>query len=77
MYMYICTCMDTFKKNMLCLYITNIYIYINYMNRNIYMYIFSKFILRVCVCVYIHNTYTQYSHIHYVNKNLFWMRLMV
>ncbi len=30
----------------------------------------------MCVYLYIHNKYTQYTHIYYVNKNLFWMRLI-
>ncbi len=28
------------------------------------------------VYLYIHNKYTEYTHIYYVNKNLFWMRLI-
>ncbi len=39
------------------------------MNINIYMEIFSKYILYVCVCLHIHNKYTQYTLIYYVNKN--------
>ncbi len=31
----------------------------------------------MCVYLYIHNKYTQYTHIYYVNKNLFWMWLIV
>ncbi len=51
------------------------------MNINVYMYIFSKYIVCVCVracmraCVrvyiYIYNKYTQYTQIHYVNKNFY------
>ncbi len=37
------------------------------------MQIFSKYILYICVFMsvylYIHNKYTQYTHIYYVNKN--------
>ncbi len=65
------TGMYIFQKYMLCLYnvyILNICIYnVNYMN-----------IIYTCMCVhsYLHNKYTQYSHI-YVNKNfqnfkIFW-----
>ncbi len=64
---------------MLCLYIK--YIYISYkLYENKYMRIntlfsimsiFSKYILYVCVSLYIHNKYTQYTHIYYVNKNFY------
>ncbi len=30
----------------------------------------------MCLYLYIHNKYTQYTHIYYVNKILFWMRLI-
>ncbi len=30
----------------------------------------------MCVYLYKHNKYTQYTHIYYVTKNLFWMRLI-
>ncbi len=43
--------MYTFKK-ILYVYILNIFIYgINYMNTNIYMQIFSKYMLYVCVFI--------------------------
>ncbi len=30
----------------------------------------------MCLYLYIHNKYTQYTLIYYVNKNLFWMQLI-
>ncbi len=47
-----------------------------YMNINIYMQIHVNIfqIYAVCVRLYIHK-YTQHTHIYYVNKPLFWMRL--
>ncbi len=57
-------------------YILNICIYnINYIN--IYMKILSKYIQNVCVFIYIHNKYTQYTHILCKQKRLFWMQLIV
>ncbi len=45
-----------------------IYIYhINYININI----FSKYILYVCIFIYIHNKYTRNTDIYYANKNAF------
>ncbi len=65
--------MYIFMKNVLCekcVYILNIFIYnIKYKNINIYMYIFSKYLLYVFVFIYIHNKYTQCTYIYYVNKN--------
>ncbi len=29
----------------------------------------------MCVYLYMHNKYTQYTHTHYVNKTLFWTQL--
>ncbi len=52
------TCMYIFKKNMLCLYIKYTYTVYNikYNNINKSMYIiFSKYILCVCVFIYIHD----------------------
>ncbi len=34
-------------------------------------------IYAVCVFLYVYNKYTQYTHTYYVNKLLFWMRLIV
>ncbi len=36
--------------------------------------IFKIYILYVCVYLYIHNIYTQYTHIYYVKKTFIWMR---
>ncbi len=66
--------MQKCKKNMLCLYIKYIYkLYKLY--EYTYMYVntckyFQSIYMHVCVCVYsyIHNKYTQYAHIYYVNK---------
>jgi len=33
-------------------------------------------IYTVCVFIHIDNKYTQYTHIYYINKLLFWMRLI-
>ncbi len=49
---------------------------INYMNINIYTCKYFQNIYCMCVHLYIHNKYTQYTHTYYVNKNLFWMRLI-
>ncbi len=58
-------------------YILNIFIYnINYININIYMEIFSKYILYVCIYID-DNKSTQYTHLYYANKDFyFWMRLI-
>ncbi len=40
---------------------------------------YSYYFLNIyCMCVYsyMHNKYTQYTHIYYVNKKIFWMRLI-
>ncbi len=52
-----------FKKNMLRLFIIYIIYDKSYINVN-----FSKYVLYVCVFIYIHNKYTQYTHIYYLNK---------
>ncbi len=69
------TCMYIFKnifkkKNMLCLYVKCIYIkklykqYIYVLFINIYSYsIYLENIYNMCVRLYIHNKYTQYTHI--------------
>ncbi len=36
-----------------------------------YMHVNISKIYAVCVCIYIHNKYTQYTRIYYVNKNFF------
>ncbi len=58
-------------------YILNIFIYNrNYMNKIIEMYIdvnISKYILCVYY-LYIHNKYTQHTHIYYANTNLYFVR---
>ncbi len=61
--------MYIFKENMLCLYIKYIY-KLNYMNINKYMWIFLN-IYCMGVYLYIHNKYTQYTHMYYVNKNFY------
>ncbi len=69
------TCMYIFKKKKKGVYILNIFIYdIIYMKINIYMQIFSKYMLYVCLYIYIN---IQYTHIYYENKLLFWMRLII
>ncbi len=40
------------------------------------MYMFSKYILYVCVYLYVHNKYTQCTHILSKQKPLFWMWLI-
>ncbi len=51
------TCMYIFKK-LYYVYILHIFIYnIKYNNLNIYMQIFSKYILHVCVFIYSTHTY--------------------
>ncbi len=46
-----------------------------------YTFIYLRKISYVCICMsvylYRHNKDTQYRHIYYVNKNLFWMRLII
>ncbi len=63
--------MYIFKKNMLHLYIK--YIYMLY---NLYEYLsicLSVYLSTYCMCVYlyIHNKYTQYTLIYYVSKNFY------
>ncbi len=49
-----------------------------YMNINIYTCKHFQNIYCMCVLLYIHNKYTLYTHIYYLNKNFyFWMRLIV
>ncbi len=61
--------MHVFKKNMLCLYI---YI-IKYKYINVYTCKYFQNIYSMCVYLYIHNKYTQYTYkyIYYVNKNFY------
>ncbi len=70
------TQMHIFKKNMLCLYIKYIYVWYNLYEYK-YIHLNTYKIYAVCLCLYIHNKFTQYTHINYVNKNLFWMWLIV
>ncbi len=71
-------CMYIFKEYMLYLCLINI-IYTNiYMYIYIYIYIYicvcvCKYFLNTCMCVhlYIHNKYTQYTHILCKHKLLF------
>ncbi len=62
------TCMYISEKNFF--YILNIFIYnINYMNINIDVNTCKYFqIYTVCVYLYIHNTYTEHTHIYYAKK---------
>ncbi len=59
---------------MLCLYIKYIYIWYNLYE---YKYIqvntckYFQNIYCMCMSLYIHNKYTQYTHIYYVNKNFY------
>ncbi len=79
-YVYIYIYIDThiqhiFKKNMLRLYIKYIYIWYNlYEYKYKHAYIFK--IYAVCGCLYIYIRNIHSTHIYYVNKNFFWMRLI-
>ncbi len=67
------TCMYKFQNNFY-FYILHIFFYnINYMNINTCKYF--QYIYFMCVYLYIHNKYRQYTPI-YANKTLFWMRLI-
>ncbi len=58
--------MSICKKNVLCLYILNIFIYnINYMNKHVNVFK----IYTLCVCLYIYIMDIQYTHIYYINTN--------
>ncbi len=48
------------------------------MNINIYIHvnIFKMYIACVCIFIYIINIHSDSTHIYYVNKLLFWMRLI-
>ncbi len=59
----------------ICLYIK--YINIKYKNINVYTCNYFQNIYCMCVYLYIHNKYTQYTHILCKQKLLFWMRLIV
>ncbi len=68
------TCIYIFKKNMSHLYIKYIYIWYNlYEYKYIYVNTCKYFQNMCCMCVslYMHNKYTQHTHIYYVNKNLY------
>ncbi len=68
------TCMYIFQKNMLCLYIKYIYLL-----NQLYEYKYRHVnIFKIYACVYfyiyiqyIHNKYTQNTHIYYANKNVY------
>ncbi len=72
------TCMYIFNTNILCLYIKHLYIYINDMNKNTCKYFLN--IYCICVSLYLHNKYTQHTHIDYVHKIFYfgcnWSQLM-
>ncbi len=40
----------------------------------IHVYLLSP---SMCVHLYVHNKYTQYTPVYYVNRNVFWMRLII
>ncbi len=72
------TCMFIFKKNMLRLYIKYIYTLYQlykYIHLNTCKYFQNRCCM--CVCLYIHNKYTQYTHMFCKQKLIFWMRLIM
>ncbi len=65
--------MYIFKKKMLRLYILNVFIYKLYEYKYIHVNACKYFQNIYCMCVYlyIHNKYTEYTQIYSVNKNFY------
>ena len=68
--------MYIFQRNILFLYIKCIYLpykLYEYKYRHVNACKYFQNIYRMCVYLYIHNKYTQNTHIYYANKNFYFV----